>query len=150
MILDTALTKFVPGSTVRDKSTPKWLTRDLVRLVRRKKRAWKLTKTHGTLENLNNYKQLEKEVIVKLKNAKRGMEKKLANSVENNAKTFATYIKSKTKSHTGVGPLKEPGGRLITDDKEMAEKLNSFFFQAYLQTKMKQPYWYGKLKQWQH
>ena len=126
-ILDTALAKFVPESTVRDKSTPKWLTRDLVRLVRRKKRAWKLTKTHGTLENLNNYKQLEKEVIVKLKNAKRGMEKKLANSVENNAKTFATYIKSKTKSHTGVGPLKEPGGRLITDDKEMAEKLNSFF-----------------------
>ena len=42
------------------------------------------------------------------------MEKKLANSGNNNAKTFANYIKSKTKSHTGL--LKDTDGNLITDD----------------------------------
>ena len=46
---------------------------------------------------------------------------------DNNAKTFANYIKSKTKSHTGIGPLKDADGHLITDDKKMAEKLNNFF-----------------------
>ena len=125
--LDTATAKFVPNSTIRAANTPKWLTREIVKLVRKKKRAWKLTKTHGTLENMENYKKLEKEVIVKLKNAKRNMEKKLANSGNNNAKTFANYIKSKTKSHTGKGPLKDSDGRLITEDKEMSETLNSFF-----------------------
>ena len=70
---------------------------------------------------MNHYKKLEKEVIVKIKNAKRGMEKKLANSGNNNAKTFANYIKSKTKSHTGIGPLKDLDGKLITEDKEMSE-----------------------------
>ena len=126
-ILDQAMDKFVPRSTVRGANTPKWLTRDIVKLVRKKKRAWKLTKTHGTLENLNNYKSLEKELIVRLKNAKRNMEKKLAYSGDNNAKTFANYIKSKTKSHTGIGPLKNDDGKLITDDREMSEELNKFF-----------------------
>ena len=72
--------------------------------------------THGTLENMNKYKTLEKEVTVKIRNAKRNLEKKLANSGNNNAKTFANYIKSKTKSHTGIGPLKDTNGSLITDD----------------------------------
>ena len=55
------------------------------------------------------------------------MEKKLANSGDTNAKKFANYIRSKTKSHTGIGPLKNASGKLVTDDKEMAEELNSFF-----------------------
>ena len=75
-ILDQAMAKFVPRSTARVANTPRWLTRDIVKLVRKKKRAWKLAKTHGTLENLNKYKSLEKELIVKLKNAKQNMEKK--------------------------------------------------------------------------
>ena len=63
-----------------------------------------MTQTHGTIDNINKYKSLEKEVNVKLKKAKRGMEKRLANSGNNNARTFANYIKSKTKSRTGIGP----------------------------------------------
>ena len=126
-ILNQGLAKFVPRSTVRTDNTPKWLTRELIKLVRRKKRAWKLTQTHGTIDNINKYKILEKEVNVKLKNAKRGMEKRLANSGNNNARTFANYIKSKTKSRTGIGPLKEPDGKLVTDNKDISEKLNTFF-----------------------
>ena len=60
-----------------------------------------------------------------MKNAKRGMEKRLANSGNSNA--VANYIKSKTKSRTGIGPLKDPDGRLVTNDKEISEKLNKFF-----------------------
>ena len=86
-----------------------------------------MTQTHGTIDNINKYKILEKEVNVKLKNAKRGMEKRLANSGNNNARTFANYIKSKTKSRTGIGPLKEPDGKLVTDNKDISEKLNTFF-----------------------
>ena len=38
-ILNQGLAKFVPRSTVRTDNTPKWLTRELIKLVRRKKRA---------------------------------------------------------------------------------------------------------------
>ena len=126
-ILDLAVQKFVPCSTIRAAGQPKWLTREIIRLVRRKKRAWQLTRTHGTAENWNKYKSLEREVIVKLRNAKRNMEKRLANMGETTTKTFANYIKSKTKSKTGIGPLKDENGELITDEREMAEKLNNFF-----------------------
>ena len=126
-ILQMSVNRYVPRSTVRAPNTPKWLTRDIIRLVRRKKRAWKLTKTHGTQENMNNYNKLEREVFVKIRSAKMGMEKKLAKEGENNTKTFANYIKSKTKAQTGIGPLKEQNGTLITDDKAMSENLNKFF-----------------------
>ena len=125
--LDDAVELFVPSSTIRAPGQPKWLTREVIRLVRRKKRAYRLTRTHGTVENWTKYKTLEKEVIVKLRNAKRRMEKNLAYSKETTTKTFANYIKSKSKSITGIGPLKSSTGALITDEKDMAEILNNFF-----------------------
>ena len=115
------------NSTVKAAGQPRWLTRDLIRRIRQKKRVWKLTRTHGTIENWTKYKNLEKEVIVKLRNAKRRMEKNLANAKETSTKTFANYIKSKSKSNNGIGPLKNSTGSLITEEKEMAETLNNFF-----------------------
>ena len=70
---------------------------------------------------------MEKLVACNIRKAKRNLEKKLAYSREgNNTRTFANYIKSKTKSRVSIGLLKE-GGRVITDDKNMAETLNRFF-----------------------
>ena len=94
------------------------------------------------------YKSLEKEVTFRLRNAKRSMEKRLANSGNNNARTFANYIKSKTKSRTGVGPLKDTDSSLITGDKEISEKLNQFLASV-LQLRTPQTSLYGQQKQLQ-
>ena len=83
--------------------------------------------THGTTENVNRYKTLEKEVTARIRNAKRNMEKRLANSNDSNPAVFANHIKSKTKARTGVSPLKQGDGTTVTDEKEMAELLNKFF-----------------------
>ena len=64
---------------------------------------------------------------MKICNAKRGMEKKLANSKESNSRHFANYIKSKTKSKVSIGPLKNKDGKMITEESEIAEELNGFF-----------------------
>ena len=73
------------------------------------------------------YRNLEKVVTSTVRNAKRNLEKKLAYSREgNNTRTFATYIKSKTKSRIGIGPLKD-GGKIVSEDPAMAEILNKFF-----------------------
>ena len=45
-----ATAKFVPFSTIKRKSTPKWLTRENVRLVRQKKRAWKIYKLYNSIQ----------------------------------------------------------------------------------------------------
>ena len=55
------------------------------------------------------------------------MEKNLANAKEMSTKTFANYMKSKSKTKNGIGPLKSSSRALITDEKDMAEMLNKFF-----------------------
>ena len=65
--------------------------------------------------------------FVRIRNAKRKMEKNLANAKETSTKTFANYIKSKSKTVTSIGPLKNSSGSLISSEKEIAEILNRFF-----------------------
>ena len=127
-ILSQATQKFVPFSTAKGEDTPKWLNREIVRLVRKKKRAWKVYKLYNTSESRDRYKELEREATKKIRNAKRNMEKKLANSKGgNNSRKFANYIKSKTKTRISVGPLKSKEGTLLTEESEIAGELNTFF-----------------------
>jgi Reverse transcriptase (RNA-dependent DNA polymerase) len=65
-----------------------------------------------------------------IRNAKRKFKCDIAKgcgSEQANKKRFFSYIKRKTKTRPGVGPLKDDQGRTIQDDKEMAAVLNSFF-----------------------
>jgi hypothetical protein len=55
------------------------------------------------------------------------MEKDLAYSEDKNNRKFARYIKSKTKSKTTIGPLITREKKMLTEDKDMAEELNTFF-----------------------
>ena len=41
--------------------------------------------------------------------------------------SFFAYIKQRTKSRPSIGPLKDAAGRLMKEDKDMADILNSFF-----------------------
>ena len=125
--LELATGKFVPFSTVKNQDEPKWLNREIIRAIRRKKRAWKIYKLYNTAESRDRYAELVKEVTKKIRSAKRGMEKKMANCRDNNSRRFANYIKSKTKSKSSIGPLKRANGDLITEEQEIAEELNTFF-----------------------
>jgi hypothetical protein len=54
------------------------------------------------------------------------MEKDLAYSEDKNNRKFARYIKSKTKSKTAIGPLITREKKMLTEDRDMAEELNTF------------------------
>jgi hypothetical protein len=55
------------------------------------------------------------------------MEKDLAYSEDKNNRKFARYIKSKTKSKTAIGPLITREKKMLTEDRDMVEELNTFF-----------------------
>jgi hypothetical protein len=75
---------------------PPWMTREILRETRRKRRLWNTAK-HG--ENVDAYKQTEKKVRNLIRNAKRKLERKLAAENGGNSKPFYAYLKSKLKKH---------------------------------------------------
>ena len=66
-IISEATSVFVPLSTCRTRDTPPWLNREVVRLVKRKKKAWKTLKTYSTKEARDHYAKLERETTKKSK-----------------------------------------------------------------------------------
>ena len=75
--LDKIKTEYVPTIKIKPNERPKWMSRELLQLVRKKKRAWKTFRSYGTAENLETYNTLEKDVVKKVRNAKRRMEKEI-------------------------------------------------------------------------
>jgi hypothetical protein len=92
-----------------------------------RKQLWRRAKEG---QNVDEYKAAKKSVKNMIRNAKRKFEHDIAKgcgSEQTNKKRFFSYIKQKTKTRPGVGPLKDEQGQTIQDDREMAAVLNSFF-----------------------
>jgi Reverse transcriptase (RNA-dependent DNA polymerase) len=119
--------KHMPARRRRNHNLPPWLNRDILRAIRSKKRLWKAAKNGQQVEE---YKMAEKQTKNMIRNAKRSFERGIAKgcgSDQANKKKFFAYVRQKTKSRRGVGPLKDGKGRIIQDSGEMAALLNKFF-----------------------
>ena len=119
--------KFVPLRRLRNQNRPKWMSQEILREIRRKKRMWKRDKFK---EDKTEYIQQEKTTKNLIRNAKRRFEKKLADGDGRNKRPFYAYIKQKTKSRPSVGPLKKDG-QTVSGDTEMAELLNKCFGEVF-------------------
>jgi hypothetical protein len=126
-ILTRCADEHIPKRTVKNKTRQKWVTREIIRLVRMKKRRWREYRRQPNNETKAAYEDVEGELKKKIKRAKRKKERELVNGEDRNGKKFTNYIKSKTKARTGIGPLKKADGTLTTDGREMADILNGFF-----------------------
>jgi len=123
--IDRLVEKHVPMTRLRPYDTP-WMSGDILREIRRKRRLWKRAKG-GDPEAKARYLEAEKKVRNLVKNAKRGLERGLAREKDKNSKPFYRYVSSRTKTRCPVGPLKNEEGEVISDDTEMAEHINEFF-----------------------
>ncbi len=104
----------------RNHNRPKWMTREILRAIRRKKRMWKTVRGNNIQ---NEYQELEKSVKNMIQ---RKFVKKLAAGGDGNKRTFFVYVKEKTKSRTSVGPLKDSRGT-ISEAVDMANLFSSKF-----------------------
>ena len=103
------------------------MTREILKLIRKKRRKWRIAKNSHAESDMKEYKRVEKEVSNKIRNAKRKLEKGLVSGPDKNNRKYTQYVKSKTKSRTPVGPLVTKEKKIVTENKEMAEILNQFF-----------------------
>ena len=115
---------FVPKNPCRKKGRPCWMNANVKKMSRKKQKLWKKHRKCNTPESFDEYKKANKDFKRAVKNAKRSFEKKL--SKEENLKSFNAYVKTKTKNHVPIGPLKL-NDVTLSDSKDIAETLNKYF-----------------------
>ena len=123
--LDLLVEEHVPTSTFRPRKSD-WMTGDILRGIRRKRRQWRKAKTGNSMDKAE-YETTAKQVKNMIRNAKRNLEKKLATERYYNSKPFYNYIKKKSTYRSAIGPLTNSQGDTVSEEKEMAEELNKYF-----------------------
>ena len=130
--LSQAQDEFVPKKTRRSGSRPIWMTRSVMRIIRKKRRLWKVGTTTSDGQAYLNYKEVERTVRKAVRNAKRNFERKLAVNAKKDPKAFYTYLKTKSSNRENVGPLKD-GKSFVSEEEKMVEMLNGFFTSVFTQ-----------------
>ena len=130
-VLDREVERSVPKKRRRQRYKPVWMNKSLMRMIRKKKRAWKFYSSDPRcakdFQSFEAYRKIQREVKKAVKMAKRKLERKLAKQYKKNTKAFHSYIKKKTSNRVTVGPLKDETDALITDETGMADLLNTYF-----------------------
>ena len=107
----------VPMRPRRNPNRPPWMNQQILREIRKRKRMWKSNKDGGRYEEQS---RLVKKLI---RNAKRKLERRLADGVGGNNRPFYSYVRSRTKNRDGVGPLKDRSGQLVSgNDANLQER----------------------------
>ena len=101
------------------------MTRDLWLRLKNKKRVYGLWKSGRAA--YEDYRYVVRLCREKIRKAKVQLELSLAAKVKENSKYFYKHINGKRKSRENLHPLLDSEGNLVTEDREKAEVLNTFF-----------------------
>ncbi|MFO0007415.1 MAG: hypothetical protein ACK559_40500, partial [bacterium] len=69
--LEETISRNVPTSKGRIKFKHPWMTREILQLIRKKRRRWRAAKNSASEHDMAEYTKVEKEVAKKVRNAKR-------------------------------------------------------------------------------
>ena len=121
----------VPKKLRRNNSKPLWMQRNVMRVLRKKKRLWKQYTESKEYQSYLAYKNVQRTANSIVRKAKKTFERKLASDRKKNPKAFYSYISNRCKVQPKVGPLKDENGQVQTDDSQQAQILNNQFVSAF-------------------
>ena len=128
----------VPVRKRRNPNRPAWLTQNVLRAIRRKKRLWRRARDGVEVEE---YREEEKRVRNLIRAAKKNFEKRLADGAGKDGvkkRQFFSYVRQRTKTRPSIGPLKDKDGNIVREDQDMATLLNSFFASTFTREDLNQ------------
>ena len=99
---------------------------------------WKKYSLNHDYGDYLKYVEKRNVVVKEIRKAKNNFEKKLVKSIKINPKSFYSYVRSRAKTKDKVGPLKDANGKLILDDNDRAQLLNTFFSSVFTKENMTQ------------
>src|ERR1051325_4277589 len=99
----------------------------VVRGINIRNKAWERFERSPIYVTHSKYKSFRNKANKVIKKAKRNFEKKLADKIKTDPKSFYAYIKSKYKTKVSIGPLIKKKGQIVTRNDEMSHILNEYF-----------------------
>jgi len=102
---------------------PVWMSNEALKSVRRKHKVFQRykNKDHPAVQAAN------RKAARKIKSAKRKFERKLADNIKQDKKSFYAYARSKSKCITQVDSLINSNNKLLNTDIEIVECFNEYF-----------------------
>jgi hypothetical protein len=129
--LDEAKADFIPLSrgsrTPGRKWKPSWLNKPALTSIKKKHKAWHTYSHTRKYTDFQTYVKHRNAATTECRKSKKDFESKLASEVKDNPKAFWKYVKSKTKTRTGISDLVIDENTMTTTDSEKADVLNKFF-----------------------
>ena len=140
--LHKAVENYIPKKIVKKLNRPKWMTQQAFNARTKKYNLWKKYQKSKRYEDYAEYKRALNRATKEARQAKRDFERKIAENIKEDPKSFFAYTRSKMKTKDRVGPLTDQDGKTVTDDQVGANLLNQFFtsvFTAENVNKMPEP-----------
>ena len=129
-VINELICRYVPNKTIKT-NKPRWMTKEIITLGRKKDRAYKKWKRTKNLSDEEHFTKLSKECKKKIKSAKKKLEVKISKSSGNSGqRKFNSYVKNKMSCKPSVGPLIHDD-KVITNNAEMAQTLNDHFCSSF-------------------
>ena len=123
-----AVKKFIPELSIKSNKNGRYTAnRDILELVRKKKRLWKNFVNSKSPDDHKKYKASRNLLRKETRKLAQEMEQEITNNLKSNPKKFWSYVSQKTKRRETIPAIKREDGSFTQTDLEKAEELSLFF-----------------------
>ena len=108
-----------------------YMTREALRIKKKKCKLWKQYKLSGTTTDYSLYCKARNELRSLTRSLRKLYEEKITCNIKTNQKVFWKYVNSRLKSRSSINCLQHPDGSMAHTNSEMANLFNDHFASVY-------------------
>ena len=133
--LTTLINNNIPRRYTKAKTHLPWITRELIRMQRRRNKSHKKAKQTGLNSDWEKFKEIRKQATKALaKSYKDYVNNHIGDSLKTNPKRFWSFIKANKRENIGI-PTLRVNDQPIINDRDKANALNNQFSSVFTQEK---------------
>ena len=122
----------IPHCNTKAKTHLPWISRELIRMQRRRNKSHKKAKQTGLNKHWEQFRELRRQTTKALATSyKSYVNNQIGDSLKTNPKRFWSFIKANKRENIGI-PTLRVNDRPITDDRDKANALNNQFSSVFI------------------
>lgn len=133
-IFESVVRSVIPSKRFKPNNNLPWIMPAASRLIRKKKRLWRLAKSCDKESVWVKCKKCRNYMKTMISRCRDEYISLVASQSSSNPKRFWVFTNSVLRRHNTTGVLKTPGGSLITSSAEKAEAFNRFFHSVFIES----------------